>query len=187
MKQKMVIALGLVVLAIFTFVPSPAMAMSGNANYGWFGWGFGQNTAWDQTLTASYRFVVLLNMNSEAVLDRETGLVWEQSPSTDTFNFIGAQFRCNELSKGNRMGWRVPTLQELASLVDLSQSSHLPSGHPFSNVQLGAYWSATAGEGDPTSAWFVNFQVAMNTTGKTGKVLITYVWCVRGGQGVDPQ
>jgi hypothetical protein len=180
MKQKLLIVLVLIVLGMVAFAASPATAING---YGWSPY----QPSWAQTLPAFTRFVVLLNMNSEAVLDKETGLVWEKAPSSDTFNFIGAQFRCNELSKGNRMGWRVPTLQELASLVDLSQSSHLPIGHPFSNVQLGAYWSATTGEGDPTSAWLVNFQVGFNTTCKTGKSLITYVWCVRGGQGVDPQ
>ena len=38
--------------------------------------------AWDQKLPASTRFVVLLDWNSEAVLDRNTGLVWEKSPAT---------------------------------------------------------------------------------------------------------
>src|SRR5215813_14310693 len=34
--------------------------------------------SWDQTLPASTRFIVLSNFNSEAVLDRETGLVWQR-------------------------------------------------------------------------------------------------------------
>ena len=33
--------------------------------------------SWDQT-PSSTRFVVLSNWNNEAVLDRETGLVWEK-------------------------------------------------------------------------------------------------------------
>src|SRR5262249_23927325 len=36
--------------------------------------------SWDQTLPASTRFIVLSNFNSQAVLDRETGLVWERTP-----------------------------------------------------------------------------------------------------------
>ena len=38
--------------------------------------------AWDQSLPASTRFVVLTNWGQQAVLDKETGLVWERSPAT---------------------------------------------------------------------------------------------------------
>src|SRR5437016_8649313 len=80
------------------------------------------NPSWDQTLPSSTRFIVLSNLNSVAVLDRETGLVWEQSPSTSTLSWDGAQNHCNTLRAGGRLGWRLPTLQELASLVDPSVS-----------------------------------------------------------------
>src|SRR5689334_6098081 len=42
--------------------------------------------SWDQTLPASTRFIILSNFTSEAVLDRDTGLVWERSPSTLLFD-----------------------------------------------------------------------------------------------------
>lgn len=180
MKQKMVIALGLVVLAIFTFVPSPALAMSGNANYGWFGWGFGHNTAWDQTLTASYRFVVLLNMNSEAVLDRETGLVWEKSPSMDEMEWASAVRYCYGLNLGGRGGFRLPTVEELRSLVDPNKSNPaLPAGHPFDNVQVNIYWSSTIYANDTTNAFTVFMSNGMASVGP--KSFPHYVWCVRGG------
>jgi hypothetical protein len=102
--------------------------------------------SWDQTIACGTpatcsRFVVLSNMNSDAVLDRETGLVWERSPSqaliaielpTNQFGGATAFERCIGLNVGNHMGWRVPTMQELMSLIDKTQRGPaLPTGHPF--------------------------------------------------------
>lgn len=36
--------------------------------------------SWDQKIAAATRFVVLTNWSSQAVLDKETGLVWMRSP-----------------------------------------------------------------------------------------------------------
>jgi hypothetical protein len=133
------------------------------------------------------RFEVLADWGNAAVLDKETGLVWEQSPSTATFNWYFAEDHCVDLTVGGRDGWRLPTVHELKSLVDRTQSPVLPAGHPFNNVQSSAfsfYWSGTAGAG-PVSAWYVNFGNASAGGGdKEGKI---YVWCVRGGQGVEAQ
>jgi hypothetical protein len=121
--------------------------------------------SWDQQLPASTRFIVLSNWvdsnfpaGGAAVLDRETGLVWERSPSALTFAFDweGAQIHCFTSSVGNRKGWRLPTLQDLASLVDLSVAPPgptLPAGHPFQNVQRLFYWSATTLPLPPASRW----------------------------------
>ncbi len=146
------------------------------------------NPSWDQTLPASTRFIVLSNMNSAAVLDRETGLVWERSPSTEILAWDRAHFHCNNLIVGNRKGWRLPTLQEVMSLIDPSASPPgplLPAGHPFINVTTSLVWSATTNFGDPSHAWGVILQDGNEfVTNKGGGAA---VWCIRGGQGVDPQ
>ena len=38
--------------------------------------------SWSNKIPAAKRFVALADFNNEAVLDRETGLVWEQAPDT---------------------------------------------------------------------------------------------------------
>jgi hypothetical protein len=136
--------------------------------------------AWDQTLPAATRFLVLTNMNSEAVLDRETGLVWEQSPDTSTENWGNASYHCLNLAKGGKKGWRLPTVDELTSLVDPTQSNPaLPAGHPFSDVQSSDYWSATTNANNATNVWAANFNDG--NVDNNDKSNTHYVWCVRGG------
>lgn len=182
MKHRLLCTVGLIVLAMVTFVTIPAEAQT-IANGPYYA-----TPSWDQTLPSSTRFIVLSNMGSNAVLDRETGLVWEKSPSTSTFPWENAQFHCNNLSTGGRKGWRLPTLQELASLVDPSVAPPgptLPSGHPFQNVRSSGYWSATTVAGNTSNAWGVAFDDG--GVGFAFKSSSLFVWCVRGGQGVDPQ
>lgn len=144
--------------------------------------------AWDQTLPATTRFLVLTNMSSEAVLDRETGLVWEKSPDTTTHIWYAGSSHCLNLEKGGRKGWRMPTVEELASLVDPSVPSPgptLPAGHPFA-VQSSAFWSATTFTKVADYAWFVDFGDGdLIPDGKSLEGI--YVWCVRGGKGPDAQ
>jgi hypothetical protein len=146
--------------------------------------------SWDQTLPVANRFIVLTNMNSDAVLDRETGLVWEQSPSTSTVNWSDASIHCVGLSKGGRKGWRLPTIQDLASLIDPSvppPGPTLPAGHPFSNVLTSSvYWSASTFAHNASLAWRVDFSFG-DVPVDFKDVVGDLAWCVRGGPGVDPQ
>jgi hypothetical protein len=91
--------------------------------------------SWDQTLPAAQRFIVLANFNSQAVLDRETGLVWQRAINPFFLPQFNASVNCNALRVDGRMGWRLPTIQELLSLVDASaNSTALPAGHPFQGL-----------------------------------------------------
>ncbi len=137
--------------------------------------------SWDQNLPASERFKLVLS--GEAVLDKETGLVWEQSPLTTTHTWSEARFQCTSRTVGGKKGWRLPSVHELASLVDPTNpggNPDLPAGHPFTDVQtFDEYRSASTDVGFPTSAWVMNF--ANGGVGARGKVVDTFVWCVRGG------
>jgi hypothetical protein len=183
MKRILLSTLGLIVVLMVAFAPRSTMAGAANGpSY--------PSPSWDQKLVCATpancpRFVVLLNWSSAAVLDKETGLVWERSPSTSVFTWDSAQMQCNTLTTGGRLGWRLPTLQELTSLADPTQNFALPPGHPFKNVQLDPYWSATSSASSPGDAWAVTFNLIELTIVNISSS--QYVWCARGGQGVDPQ
>ena len=147
--------------------------------------------AWDQQFkSAANRFIVLSNWASEAVLDNETGLVWETSPSTSVETWTGALAACRVASTGGRYGWRLPQQEELASLgVPDSGNAlipDLPTGNPFQNAAGDFFWTATALEHDTTKVWAVSFGTAINAfVAKTGT---SRFWCVRGGHGAqNPQ
>jgi len=167
MKPSYFILIGIVALALFT---SEAGA---------------QIQPWN-TIIQVNRFQVLNQFSNAAVFDKETGLVWDQSPDTIPQDWLNAQARCNTKTVGNRQGWRLPVLQELASLVDPSMrfGPTLPV-NPFTNVQSSIYWSATSAANTSAMAWFVSF--ADGHVANAVKTDTHFVWCVRGGQGVDAQ
>lgn len=147
--------------------------------------------SWDQTLPANVRFIVLANMESKAVLDRETGLVWERTPSEAAFAvFSEAEFfGCSPKTFGGRKGWRVPSVWELSTLIDSTQTNPpLPAGHPF-NLGSGEprFWTNTplsVGFGAGT-VWIVSF-ISNGFSGTTGPGNGRRVWCVRGPGGTAP-
>jgi len=148
---------------------------------------------WSQTLPASERFKLVLG--GEAVLDKETGLVWDRNMLRYSWaTWPNAFSICYNSTVGVRRGWRLPTAAELASLMDpaVSGEPKLPSGHPFTGVtETGylnrTYWSATRDATDTMKVWLVNFGYGNSISNWTFTGVGNYVWCVRGGQGLDAQ
>jgi hypothetical protein len=193
MKQKQQILrviFGCVAVGALVLAGGPAQAQT-TANGPYYA-----EPAWDQTLACTAttncpRFIVLSNMNSEAVLDRETGLVWERSPDTSPsiWNFVQSSCikrRIGSTTGERRQGWRLPSLAELSSLVDFNNpggNPDLPPGHPFIGVQSAGYWSATTDAAEPAFAWAVAFE--NGGVSSNGKASHLHVWCVRGGMNAD--
>lgn len=176
MKHIFARILGLLVLGAFAIVvPEGAQAVTSTGSYY-------AEPSWDQKLPASTRFVVLSDWNSEAVLDRNTGLVWEKAPSSAIEHWNAARITCINKNVGGQKGWRLPSIPELASLVDPSVAAPGPTlspGHPFTNIQISGYWSATSSAEFPSDVWLVEFvhgEVLALTNGTSGNS-----WCVRGG------
>jgi len=187
MKQALNLTFWLLVLCALAIVGGSAEAQT-TANGPYYA-----TPSWDQklqcdTLATCPRFIVLLNWNSDAVLDRETGLVWEKSPDTTTGSWDQAHVHCRFLTVGSRKGWRLPTAQELLTLIDMSVLG-LPLGHPFINAPVSA-WTATS---TLNPVGIAAFQVILSgvNAGITDPLLksLTTIrsWCVRGGSGLDAQ
>jgi hypothetical protein len=97
-----------------------------------------------------------------AVLDRLTGLFWLQNTdiSSKTMDWAAALDYVKKLALDvpeTAVRWRLPTINELESLVDCSRHSPaLPVDHPFENVR-DVYWSSTTSFFEPDWAWALYF------------------------------
>jgi hypothetical protein len=96
-------------------------------------------------------------LSNQAVLDVETGLVWERDIDTGAFlNWHAANAGCQGQEIGARRGWRVPSYEEIASLTEPS----FPSSHPFTNVAFDTnYWTATTVDSVTSTALVITFPV----------------------------
>jgi hypothetical protein len=177
MMHKLLHGLGFVVVALLALGAGTAFADSVGPYYA--------TPSWDQTLPSSTRFIVLSNFNSEAVLDRNTGLVWERSPPTNFGDWFTVRLVCANKAVGGQKGWRLPSFPELASLVDPSVTNpSLPAGHPFTNVGSHFYTSATTDASNPANVWIVLFgSGSVISSNKTDGGLVA--WCVRGGMNTN--
>ena len=148
---------------------------------------------WNRTLTSSggctsQRFSCV--MGNAAVLDNETGLVWEKTPTygASAMTWDLAATVCNSLQTGGRFGWRLPTADELLSLKDpASGTDGLPSGHPFGGVAAFPFWSSTSDPLDTAKARWIAFNPSASNEQTAPKAQYTFAsaFCVRGGGGFD--
>jgi len=146
--------------------------------------------SWDLRIDKAARFKVLKAFGSQAVLDKETGLVWEQAPGAQADSWSIAMTICLRTAIGGRGGWRLPRFEELATLIDPA-SGAMPVGHPF-DAPPGDYWTATTHFDDsgPLSDLVLLLDSedgATIFTAKDSSGFLIRVWCVRGGAGVDDQ
>ena len=151
---------------------------------------------WSQVLAAndgpdschSSRFLCVMSGDA-AVVDRETGLVWERVPSNIVRStWFESRRGCRILSVGGRKGWRMPSEEEFESLVGALMPGHPFTFRNYTQSDLDAYWTATTKPDDSTRATEVKVftadgQSIVSSVGKTKDTNLT--WCVRGGAAED--
>lgn len=135
-----------------------------------------------------------LDNGDGTITDLNTGLVWQQTPSSQTFTWQEAIEYCKELELDGKNDWRIPSLKELFSISDFS------SGWPYLNTDYfdlasgqvskdEQFWSGNdyvgvRVEGGLNSAFGVNHvtgHIKSYAATATGPVGGKYVRAVRGG------
>ncbi|MDH4079603.1 MAG: DUF1566 domain-containing protein [Nitrospira sp.] len=155
-------------LAVIVFLGSPLWAMA---------------ESWDKNLSSSERFQVLSSFKNEAVLDKNTELVWERRPDLTPRTWRKAMEYCLGKDVGGTLGWRLPTGDEAMSLRDpnLPPPSVPPIVFPGIHSDRTGSWTSLVLLVSPTA-------VVGKTTGQSrgfGFVEMSSdseasAWCVRG-------
>ena len=96
---------------------------------------------------------------------------------TDTEDFINEM---NATAYGGYSDWRLPTIEELSTIVDAERSDPAIDTGYFPNTVSIWYWSSSSSASNPSLAWGVNFYDG-DVYG-SGKSSYGRVRAVRGGQ-----
>ena len=136
--------------------------------------GLQQGSPWPEP-----RFTVA---EADAVHDRLTNLFWLKHADltgepVDWHQALEIIERWGLGRKKEDICWRLPTINELASLVDCDSSTPaLPNGHPFTGIQP-AYWASTTSFFETDWAWVLYLDKGAFGVGhKPGKTF--HVWPV---------
>jgi hypothetical protein len=139
--------------------------------------------SWDKRIDGPGRFKILAAFDGAAVLDKETGLVWERAPVDAIADWANAVLDCMLVGTGGRLGWRLPGIEELQSVFDTSGNP--PAVHPFT-LHSGQYWSATTAATNTGPNTGEAYSVLLGAgLVPAAKTLPFRRWCVRGGAGID--
>ena len=85
-------------------------------------------------------------------------LMWAQATSADRLTFKDAEAYCKALRTGGHDDWRLPTIQELLSLVDYTHHDPAIDTAAFPDTKSSWYWSSSPGASAPAVfAWIVSF------------------------------
>jgi len=125
---------------------------------------------------------VSLSLASDVLNDSTTGLTWQDNSAVENtkMSWTEAISYCSDLSLAGESDWRLPSIKELQSIVDVSRyKPAIQKG--FKNVNTSdRYWSSSVYVSSTKYAWSVNFR--NGSTDSYNKADEYYVRCVRGRQ-----
>jgi len=118
--------------------------------------------------------------STSIVTDTATGLQWQDDTTPISMTWQGAIDYCEALKLGGKSDWRLPNINELTSVVNVSVDS--PSiSNIFVNTVSDKYWSSTTLTQFTNNAFIVGFSFGYQSS-NYAKTTSHYVRCVRAGQ-----
>lgn len=108
------------------------------------------------------------------VTDSLTGLVWQKTYVTEKTPQEAIDY-CDALTYAGQTDWRLPTVEELASLVSYGMDS--PASN-FPGMTSDWFWSSLSNAEDASEEWCVDFSVGYVDV--SNKVNVAAARCVRG-------
>jgi hypothetical protein len=98
----------------------------------------------------------LIDNSDGTITDYRTGLVWQKASDGERRAFADAVDYCERLSLRDHWDWRLPTVEELRSIV---LAGHRPAvdDRLFPTAPDGRYWTRTEYLGQPEVAYTVDF------------------------------
>jgi len=129
--------------------------------------------------TPKQKITLIRDNSKELVVDKMTGLMWQDSVDTKTLrkNRKDAKQYCRRLVFAGYDDWYLPRLKELKSIVNEEKfNPAIRSG--FKNIKPNHYWTSSPNLSDTMNALNIDFKNGQtyNNTRK-GKA---YIRCVRG-------
>jgi hypothetical protein len=94
------------------------------------------------------------------VYDTKTKLTWQQTVASTTYTWANAKTYCGSAAVSTSLGgtgWRLPTLKELQTIVDYSQSNPSIDSTAFPSTPAAWFWSSSPLAGSSSFAWLVYF------------------------------
>jgi len=113
------------------------------------------------------------------VVDKETGLMWQDSSNIVKKDWNSAKSYCKNLSLGGYSDWFLPNIDELMSISDKKRYK-LAIKKIFKNTENSYYWSSSNYKNDSSQAWNVGF--GSGDDRYSNKLRKRYVRCVRERQ-----
>ena len=118
------------------------------------------------------------DLGNGIVRDNVTGLDWQQATAPGTYAWQGALDYCSSLALGGYSDWRLPSIEELSTLVDAGRIEPAIDTAYFPDTAASGYWSSTVSLYGAGYAWDVHFSPGWVDYAETSDE--SYVRAVRG-------